>query len=118
MTSAKERRSCTDTPKLLGTLEEGSTQGLYEATIIHYRVKKIQPNPRASQASNRQALSSSLPTSHFVCLIEEGEGEVEALVEGLMGLQGSHFSCFLVKTRATQQEPVTTQSTSKKNLLR
>jgi hypothetical protein len=48
MTSAKEGRSCTDTLKPPVALEEVLTQGMSEASIIRYRVKKSQPNPRAS----------------------------------------------------------------------
>jgi hypothetical protein len=117
MTSTKEGRSCTDTQEPARALEEGSTQSMSEASIIRCRLKKSQPNPRASQANNRQAPSSSLPTTCFIRLLQEGEGEAEALVAGLMRLQGSHFACFVVRTRATQKEPITIQSTSKKNFL-
>jgi hypothetical protein len=78
MTFVKGRRSYTDIPKLSRASREGSIQGMFEAFTTLCRAKKRRPSLRVNQASNKQALISSLLTACSVRLLQEGEGEAEA----------------------------------------
>jgi hypothetical protein len=49
--------------------------------------------------------------------LQKEEGEVDALVADSTHPKESHFICSVVRIKATQQEPDTTPSTSKKKLL-
>jgi hypothetical protein len=80
MIFAKEGRNSTDTLKSLGESEEGFIQGMFEVSISRCKVRKRWPSIRVSRGSNRQALSSNLRAACFVHLLQEVEGEAEALV--------------------------------------
>jgi hypothetical protein len=79
MISAKEARSYTDTPKMIGASREGSNQGMFEAFTTRCRVKKRWPCLRVFRVSSKQApinklgLSSSLCITRFIHLLREAK---------------------------------------------
>jgi hypothetical protein len=90
---------------------------MFEASITRCRVKKSQPSLRVNQHNNKQALNNNLLIAHSDRQLWEGEGEAKALETSLMHPHGIHFIYFVVRTKSTQQEPSSIQSTSKKSLL-
>jgi hypothetical protein len=80
MISAKEGRNSTDTPKLPGVSEECFIQGMSEVSTTGCRVRIRWPSLNVSRASNRQVLNNNIRTTCFVHLLQEKEGEAEALV--------------------------------------
>jgi hypothetical protein len=102
MTSAKGGRTYIDTPKPPGASVEDFIQGMSEATIIRCRMN-----------INKQAININLLTSHSTACSERGKGG-----RSFGGRFVNHFICFVVRTKARQQEPITIKSISKKSLLR
>jgi hypothetical protein len=92
-----------------------------EASITHYRARKKRPSlkvSQANQANNKQTHSNNLLTAHSAHLLREEEEEAEASTTDSLRPLGSHSACFAVRIKATPQEHATTQSTSRKSLLR
>jgi hypothetical protein len=117
MIFAKEGKSYTDTPKSSGALEEGSIQGMSEASTSQCRVRKRWPSFRVSRVNSKQALNSNLGTAHFIHILREAEEEAEVLVVDSMHLQGNHYACFVARTKATPQQHAIILSTSRRNWL-
>lgn len=114
MFSAKEGKKCTRTTKPSGALEEDSILDMSKAFTTQHRAKKRRPSLTGSQASSKHVLSSSPFRACSACQLREEEVEEQAWLAGSMCLQGSRF---VVRIKATKQEPVTTLSTSRKRLL-
>lgn len=114
MISAKEGKKSTSTPKPSGALEEDSILDMSKAFTTQHSAKKRRPNLMGSQANNKHVLNSCPFRACSACPLWEEERKEQAWLAGSMCLQGS---CFVVRIKATQQEPVTTLSTSRKRLL-
>jgi hypothetical protein len=102
--SAKEGWNSIDTPKLIRASEQGFIEGMFEVSITQCRVRKRWPSLRViSQGNNRKALSSNPRIAHFIHLLQEEEGEAEALVTDSMHPQENHYACFVVRIKDTPQ---------------